>query len=80
MMKGFSFLKGVGYTTLFVFSVVLVIIGQANRGMVWLGVMLLGLAGLLVLLYLYNRRYTRADRLAAKKQQESQRGGKVGHK
>ncbi len=52
------------YLAVFIGSVALVIIGQMNRGMIWLGVMFLGLAGLLVLLYLYNRRYTRADRLA----------------
>lgn len=77
-MKGLSILKALGYIALFILSVSLVIIGQANRGMIWLGVMLLGLAGLLVLLYLYNRKYTRADHLAAKKQRESERGGTQG--
>ncbi len=57
-------LKALLYLAFFIGSVALVIIGQMNRGMIWLGVMFLGLAGLLVLLYLYNRRYTRADRLA----------------
>lgn len=76
-MNGLSFLKGLGYAALFVLSVALVIIGQANRGMIWLGVMFLGLTGLLVLLYLYNRKYTRADRLAAKKQKESEQAGSI---
>ena len=50
----------------FAVCVALVIIGQANRGAVWLLVMMIGLAGLLFLLWLYNRRYTRADRMAKK--------------
>lgn len=70
-MKGLNILKGLGYLALFLLSVALVLIGQTNRGILWIGVMLLGLAGLLALLFLYNRKYTRADRLNAKKLKES---------
>ncbi len=63
MMK---FLKTLLVLIAFFGCAALVIVGQLHEGLPWLGLMLLGLAGLLVLLYLYNRRYTRADRLQQK--------------
>ncbi|MCI9414170.1 MAG: hypothetical protein HFJ79_03185 [Clostridiales bacterium] len=63
-------LKTLATLAAFLGCVALIIIGQMNQGAVWLGVMMLGLAGLLVLLFLYNRRYTRADRLAKRKKKE----------
>lgn len=42
---------------IFVACIALVIIGQRNIGLGGLGMELLGLAGLLFLLWLYNRRY-----------------------
>ena len=63
-------LKVIGLLLVFAACVALVIIGQMNRGAIWLGVMLIGLAGLLVMLYFYNRRYTRADRLAKRKSKQ----------
>lgn len=41
----------------FVICVALVIIGQKNIGLQGTLVMLAGLAGLIILLYLYNRKY-----------------------
>ena len=41
----------------FVVCVALVVIGQKNVGPQGLGLMLIGLAGLVVLLWLYNRKY-----------------------
>lgn len=43
-------------------SLALIIIGQMKTGLLWLGLMLLGLCGLLILLYWYNSLYTRAER------------------
>ncbi len=57
-----AFLRGVLAFAAFIGCIALVIVGQQHRGLPWIGVMLLGLAGLLILLYLYNRRYTRADK------------------
>lgn len=42
---------------LFIFCLVLIIIGQKTVGKMELGLMLIGLAGLLGLLYDYNRKY-----------------------
>jgi hypothetical protein len=42
---------------IFVISLVLVIIGQRNTGKIELGIMLVGLTGLLGLLYNYNQKY-----------------------
>lgn len=73
-----KFLKALAVIIAFFGCAALVIIGQAHEGIGWLGLMLLGLAGLLVLLFLYNRRYTRADRLQKKqmkaREQEQRRG------
>ena len=41
----------------FIVSIVLVFMGQANVGYTGLAMELIGLAGLLILLYLYNRKY-----------------------
>lgn len=41
----------------FCVCVALVVIGQRNIGPAGLGIMLLGLAGLIFLLWLYNRQY-----------------------
>jgi len=57
-----NWLRGIAAAVFFAVCVALVIIGQANRGAVWLLVMMIGL----FLLWLYNRRYTRADRMAKK--------------
>lgn len=56
--------KGLAAFAAFILCMALVIIGQMNQGAVWLLVMMIGLAGLLVLLYIYNRKYTKADRMA----------------
>ena len=56
-----AFLRGVLAFAAFIGCIALVSVGPQHRGLLWIGVMLLGLAGLLILLYLYNRRYTRAD-------------------
>ena len=50
-------LKTVLAAILFVVCVVLVVVGQRNVGLQGLLVMLLGLAGLILLLYLYNRKF-----------------------
>ncbi|WP_455675224.1 DUF6903 family protein [Pradoshia sp.] len=42
---------------LFIFCLALIIIGQKTVGKLELGLMLIGLAGLLGLLYDYNRKY-----------------------
>ena len=57
-------LKGLAAAAAFILCMALVIIGQMNQGAVWLLVMMIGLAGLLILLYIYNRKYTKADRMA----------------
>ena len=49
--------KAILYIVLFIASITMVIVGQAHKGLPWLGLMLLGLIGLLFLLYLYNRPY-----------------------
>ena len=41
----------------FVISLTLVVIGQKNVGVSGLGLMLLGLAGLVLLLWFYNRKF-----------------------
>lgn len=50
-------LKGIIILIIFVICVALVVIGQRNVGPQGLGTMLLGLAGLIFLLWLYNRQY-----------------------
>lgn len=50
-------LIGILVAIVFVVCIVLVVIGQKNVGPTGLLTMLLGLAGLLVLLGLYNRQY-----------------------
>ena len=45
------------YTVIFVVSVALIAVGQRNIGPAGLLVMLVGLAGILILLYLYNRKF-----------------------
>ncbi len=45
------------YLLVFIVSMVLIIAGQKNIGPVGLLVMLLGLGGILLLLYLYNKKY-----------------------
>lgn len=42
---------------IFVVCVSLIVIGQKNVGAPWLCMMLVGLAGLVFLLWLYNRKY-----------------------
>lgn len=50
-------LIGVLVALVFCACIVLVIVGQRNIGMAGLGLELLGLAGLIFLLWLYNRQY-----------------------
>ena len=66
-------LKTLAALVIFAASLALVIAGQMHDGPLWLGAMLLGLAGLLVLLWWYNRGYTRAERLQKRNQKEKER-------
>ena len=59
-----NLLRGIAAAVFFALCVALVIIGQTIRSPMGLLIMLLGLAGLMVMLGIYNRRYTRADRIA----------------
>lgn len=52
-----SVLKTVLAAIFFIICVALVVLGQKNVGSQGLLVMLLGLAGLILLLYLYNRQF-----------------------
>lgn len=45
------------YLLVFVGSMALIVVGQRNIGPAGLLTMIVGLAGILVLLYLYNRKY-----------------------
>ena len=63
--------KAIAALAVFIVSLALIIVGQMNTGAQWLGLMLVGLAGLLLLLWLYNRRYPRADREQKKKSRQS---------
>lgn len=45
------------YLLVFIFSMVLIIVGQRRIGPAGLLVMLIGLVGILVLLYLYNKKF-----------------------
>lgn len=55
--NGKKLLIGIIVAVVFVVCIALVIIGQKNIGPQGLLMMLLGLAGLIVLLWLYNRKY-----------------------
>lgn len=50
-------LIGILIAIVFIVCIVLVVIGQRNIGLGGLGMELLGLAGLLALLWMYNRKY-----------------------
>ena len=50
-------IKNVILLVVFVVCLGLVIIGQRNISLTWLSMELIGLVGLLVLLFLYNRKY-----------------------
>lgn len=50
-------LVGILVAIVFVVCVAMVIIGHRNIGLAGLGVQMSGLAGLIVLLWLYNRQY-----------------------
>lgn len=50
-------ITGIIVFVIFVVCVSLIVIGQKNVGLPWLCMMLLGLAGLVFLLWLYNRKY-----------------------
>ncbi|MEG1519525.1 MAG: hypothetical protein RR458_00935 [Clostridia bacterium] len=56
-MKTKKILITIALVVVFIASVALVIYGQQNIGYLGLGLMLLGLGGILVLLYLYNRQF-----------------------
>ena len=45
------------YVLIFIASMFYIITGQRNIGPAGLGNMLIGLAGILILIYLYNRKY-----------------------
>ncbi|MFG6369055.1 MAG: hypothetical protein K1W16_11635 [Lachnospiraceae bacterium] len=45
------------YVFIFIISIILIVTGQRNIGPTGLLTMLVGLAGILVLLYLYNKKY-----------------------
>lgn len=45
------------YLLIFIVSIVLIVTGQRNIGYTGLLTMLVGIAGILVLLYLYNKKY-----------------------
>ena len=66
-------IKRLAVAAAFVLCMALIIIGQMNKGTVWLLVMMVGLAGLLVLLYLYNRKDTQADRMAKASLKEAEK-------
>ena len=69
-MKAWNMLAALA---VFAASLALVIAGQMHDGPLWLGAMLLGLAGLLALLWWYNRGYTRADRMQKRREKEKER-------
>ena len=50
-------LVGILVVIIFVVCVALVIIGHRNVGLSGLGTQMIGLAGLIILLWLYNRQY-----------------------
>lgn len=52
-----KWLLGLLYFVIFVVCIVLIVVGQKTIGASYLGIMLLGLAGLIVLLWIYNRKY-----------------------
>lgn len=52
-----KFVKGAAVFAVFVISMALVIWGQRHVGPGGLGIMVLGLAGLIALLWLYNKQY-----------------------
>lgn len=52
-----KWIKSILSLVVFIISIVLIIVGQKNIGPTGLVLMLIGLVGVLVLLYLYNRIY-----------------------
>lgn len=54
-------LKNIIRVVLLVVSLLLIIIGQRTISYGSLGIMLVGLAGVLVVLYMYNRSYTKIE-------------------
>lgn len=58
----------------------LVVVGQRTVSYPSLGLMLLGLAGILLLLYLYNRSYTKAKTSNEEEQKEENHYKKAGEK
>ena len=50
-------IKNIILFIIFIVCIALIVIGQKNIGATGLAMELIGLAGLLVLLYLYNRKY-----------------------
>lgn len=55
--------------------VVLIVVGQRTVSFAHLGLMLLGLAGILVLLYLYNRSYVKTKPVKMPDEQENKSDG-----
>lgn len=52
-----KWINGVIYGILFIVFMTMVIVGQRHIGYAGLSVQMIGLAGLLILLYLYNKKY-----------------------
>lgn len=50
-------LRNILMTALFVLSISLVVVFQRHIGALYAGIMLLGIVGLLLLLWIYNRKY-----------------------
>ena len=50
-------IKNIILLIIFIVCIALIVVGQKNIGATELAMELIGLAGLLVLLYLYNRKY-----------------------
>ncbi len=60
MKDGFTMMKWLRYvlmTALFAVSLSLVVVFQRHIGALYAGIMLLGIGGLLLLLWIYNRKY-----------------------
>lgn len=60
MKDGVTMMKWLRYvlmTALFVVSLSLVVVFQRHIGVLYAGIMLLGIGGLLLLLWIYNRKY-----------------------
>lgn len=55
--RAVRWIKGIIAAVIFIVSIVLVIVGQRSTGIPGTIQMLIGLAGILILLFIYNRQY-----------------------